>query len=344
MELEIRDTTYSIIAIIDNATSILWTKKYNDVGEFEFVVPAAIIEYIKALQVNYYVTRPDENQVGIIERINRKADFENGDYYIINGRFIESILDRRIVWEQTIFSGTVENAIRKFINDNAINPEIPERKLPNLILESVHGWAEPLTIQRTGTGLSDLTSDLCKQFNYGFRITRLGNNFIFGLYKGIDRSYGQTVNPYVVFSEEFDNLNGQEYICSLEEFKNVAQVAGEGEGSARVRTVVGKGAGMARFEVFVDAHDLSTNDGEVPMNTYLEQLKTRGRDRLIGITELFDADIITSATYEYKVDYNVGDIVTIASDEWGIMLNTRLIAMTESWNEEGYKLVPTFAQ
>lgn len=361
MDLYIKNTKFETVAVIDSASSVIWTKRYNTIGDFEIEISAGSL-YIQYFKVNYYIYRLGIEEVGIIESVLRKQDEENGDYYLITGRFLESILDRRIVWGQTIFTNwTVEDAIRGFINQNVINPERTLRKIENFVLGNRRGYDEDLiTIQRTGTQLDELVSDLCATYDYGFKVTLNNlNQFVFNLYKGIDRSYAQTMNPYVVFSEEFDNLLANEYIYSLKDFKNVNLVAGEGEGKARKTIVVGKKmiyvnvngeqvgdvelSDLARREMYTDARDVSSNEGEISDADYYKQLVARGNDSLVQITELFDAEVELGTTYKYKEDFNVGDIITVKSDEWGIYINTRLIAMTESESAEGYKLIPTFA-
>ena len=52
----------------------------------------------------------------------------------------------------------------------------------------------------------------------------------FDVYEGLDRTQGQAINPRVIFSREFENVLSQEYTDSLNNYKNVALVGGQGEG------------------------------------------------------------------------------------------------------------------
>ena len=83
------------------------------------------------------------------------------------------------------------------------------------------------------------------------------NVFEFSLYAGLDHSYQQTTNPYVIFSPEFNNIITSTYTEDDIPFKNVALVAGVGEGDERVTISVGSASGLDRRELYVDARDIS---------------------------------------------------------------------------------------
>ena len=138
MDIYIRNKKFERVAIIEDA-SVIWTTRYYDVGDFEVYV-GVTKEYINLLQVGNYVERLDDDKIGVIEDIEIEKDEEDGtEYLIVTGRFVESILSRRIVWMQTQLSGTAENGLRNLINDNLINPVIAARKIPIVELGNVKG-------------------------------------------------------------------------------------------------------------------------------------------------------------------------------------------------------------
>lgn len=65
-----------------------------------------------------------------------------------------------------------------------------------------------------------------------------GYFFRFALRRGVDRSYNQLANPWVVFSPGYENLIRTDYLNSNTAYRNVALVAGEGEGADRKTSVV----------------------------------------------------------------------------------------------------------
>ena len=342
MDIYIRNKNFERIAVIEDA-SVIWTKRYYDVGDFEIYV-GANESYVNILQSGNYVERLDDDSVGIIEDIKITYDDEGAEYLTATGRFSESILERRIVWQQTQLSGTAENGLRNLINNNMINPAIADRKIPIIELGAVKGYTDRLDAQYTGDNILQINKDvaIANQTGFKFNFAENEQKFKYELYKGTDRSYNQTTNPYVVFSDKYDNLLTSEYELNTSNLKNVALVAGEGEGTARKTVTVGSGAGLDRYELFVDARNLSTNNGEISTNEYNQALNEKGLENIVTITQAFTGEVDLQQNYKYKEDFFLGDIVTIENSKWGIFINSRIIEITESEDENGYKITPTF--
>lgn len=344
MDLYIKNEVLETVAIIDNASSVIWTKRYYESGDFEVYI-LANENTVKYLKKGYYIQRQDDSMVGIIEKIELKTDIENGNYLTVSGRDLKSLLARRIVWKQTKLSGTVENCLRRLVTENVIETEISERKISNFTLGELNGFTETMKAQMTGKNLLEAISDICKTYNYGFDILLTSDNkFEFNIMKGTDRSVNQNENPVVVFSSDFDNLISTDYCFDNSELKNVALIMGEGEGINRKNITLGNFSGIERRELYVDARDLSRNEGtedEISEEDYLHQLAERGNEKLseVGIEEKHEAQIELSDNYVYKVDFDIGDIVTIISD-YGFSSNCRIIEMIECEDENGRSLIP----
>lgn len=333
--------------MIDYHKSGIWTPRYYDVGDFEIYVESTP-HTISVLQKGNYVTRPDSTMACIIEKVQATTDTENGKYLIVTGRSLQSILGRRIIWRQTNLAGTVEDCIRQLINENIINPSVPDRKVEGFTLAEKAGFTETVEMQVTGDNLLDVVKDLCQTYEYGFDVNfDDAMRFVFRLYKGIDRSYNQSVNPYVVFSPDFDNIRSSTYTSDKTDYKNVALVAGEGEGVERKMVSVGSAAGLTRYELFVDARDLSTNAGteeEITQEEYNRQLAQRGDESLAAavVQESFEGEVEPAVNYIYGQDYFLGDIVQV-ENEYGIQNTPRVTEVIECEDENGYTATPTFA-
>ena len=264
MDLLVLDKNLRVVAIVDNYSSIIWTDRYQEAGDFELYQPMerSVLDYIKT---DYYLWRKDSEHVMIIEKILIESDSEEGDYITVTGRSLESILDRRVVWGLRSLGGNFQTAIRTLLNECIISPSKPERKIDNFIFEDSDDPAiTELTIeaQYTGDNLYDVIVAQCKEKGIGFKITlNESNQFVFKLYKGADRSYEQFQNPYVVFSPEFNNIVSSSYTEERSTLKNVTLVGGEGEGSERRFTAVGNTSGLDRREMFTDASSVSSDDG-----------------------------------------------------------------------------------
>ena len=345
MDLYILNKNFEKIGLIDTYESVIWTTRYYTYGDFELYIPAST-DNIKLLTAGNYLFRNDSDTTMIIEKIEISTDAESGNYLTVSGRSLESLLNRRIIWNQTTFSGTAENLIYKLLNDNIISPTDSNRKINNLILGSFQSYTETINKQITGTNLGEAISTICTAYGYGYRIILNDNkNLVFGLYKGVDRSYNQTTNPYVVFSPEFDNLINSKYEKDRTDLATAALVAGEGEGLSRKTAETGGGTGLERYEIYVDARDIST-DTENPVTDaeYKSILQAKGQENIKehGVTEAFEGEVETSRMYQYKKDWGLGDTVQI-ENEYGISSTPQITEIIESDSKDGYSVIPTFS-
>lgn len=341
------DKELNFICPIEAYKSMIWTTRYYKSGDFELYAPATI-ELISLIKKDYYVVRDDDlTQAMIIKNIQITTDAEEGNFLIVTGKSLKSILRKRIIWKQTTLNGNVETCIRRLINENIINPIIFARKIDNFILGAELGITETMRQQFTGDNLEDAISSICINHGLGYDVLLDLENkqFIFILFKGTDRSYGQTKNPHVVFSKEYENLLSTNYLDNGENYKNVALVAGEGEGVDRKTAIVGDASGMDRYELFVDSRDISTNSEEpITDAEYSKLLITKGEEVLSenSMTESIDGDLEANHTWQYDRDYFLGDIVEVI-DEYGHSMRPQIIETIESENDTGKNLIVTFA-
>ena len=344
MYLNILDRGFNKIAIIDDFTSLIWTKRYFECGDFEIYLRANT-DTLSAFRQGTYVSRDDDDMVCIIEKLKLDTDVENGNYLTVSGRCLKSMLDRRIVWYQTNLYGRADLALEQLISHNAINTDNGNRKFNGLSIGSTPYTDERIKKQITGDSLYSAVIGFCKPLGWGFEIVRSGSGLVFNAYTGKDRSTSQSQNPQVIFSAAYDNLPRTNYLYSVHDYRNTARIAGEGEGIARKTAVIGNdNSDLDRYELFVDARDISSNDGEITSSEYYNLLLQRGRDKLLenSLTTNIDGEIDTTEQYVYKQDYFVGDIVSVIT-EYGISAKTRILEAIECEDESGYTVIPTFS-
>lgn len=347
IDLWIYSEDFTALAVIDTYNSLIWANRFRQCGDFEIYVSMST-EMADILQEGRWVVRADDDMVGIIEKVESGTDEENGDYLLAAGRCLRQILGRRIIWDQTTLSGTAENGMRKLVNEAIISPVIPARKYAPLVLAPAHGYTDTVEAQYTGDNLLEAAEALCAAKNYGFKITMdtAARQLLLDFYKGIDRSMSQFVNPRVIFSEDNDNLRATTYTLDTSNYKTVALVMGEGEGVDRRRVIVGRSMdqeGLHRRELYVDARDVSSNDGEISAAEYDAQLAERGNTGLseAPVVESMEGTIEPMQMYAYKQDYFLGDIVTVVN-KYGIAVDTQVLEVVEVWDEDGYTCTPTF--
>ncbi|QJU22684.1 hypothetical protein HLY09_26540 [Enterocloster bolteae] len=349
MDVTVLNTNLDAISIVDVYESFIWTDRYYEYGDFELFTSMTdtILSYIRQ---DYYLQSRESEHVMIIEKIRINSDSENGNHITVTGRSLESILDRRIVWGQKTITGNLQNGIRTLLNENVISPADNKRRISNFIFEASTDPAITslkIDAQYTGDNLYDVINKICSERSIGFKVT-LNNNkqFVFKLYAGADRSYDQSVNPYVIFSPKFENIINSNYVESKSALKTVTLVGGEGEGSARKYTTVGGGSGLNRRELFTDARDISSDvgDGVVLSDAaYTAQLQQRGKEKLAENTDVtsFEGQVETTVMFRYGEDFFNGDVVQIAN-EYGHETKARIVEIVMSEDEDGNSVYPTF--
>ena len=361
--VEIRGSDTEIIGIIDVARSIIWRSVYCGVGDFE-IYAQATPEVIDLLRVGRYVTRPDNAEVGVIENTNIATSEQDGTMIIASGRFVKSMLDRRIIYNLSgssnaapILSGNVENAVRVVVANNAIACPFDNKRnipllalgdlanIPSIIVDNDGNAAQK---QVSYENLLTYTDGVLEEYGLAATCKLSGGKFQYVIFQGIDRSVDNTNgNIPIIFSKEFDNLTTSEYSYNTTTEKNVALIGGEGEGIERFYSLVsGSEAGLQRREIFIDASSISKKykDASNAEKTYTDaeykaMLDAKGKQDISPLvaTESFNGTIdATNGNFIYGRDFALGDIVTVQDNYLGIYANVRVREATEVQDANGY--------
>ena len=270
MQLYILDTNYDPVGYIDEADSIIWHKKFNELGECEIYLPCDVA-MLGMLQKGYYIFRYDDDMFCKIESVSIDTSKEEGDYIIAVGTDISTLLAGRIVRWQTAFSGTVGNFIKMLIETNVTNPKLEDgtehasRKIANFVFDDSNLSELTDTIETSvhTDDLLQLIISTCKAYNYGFRTYYIPENKTLKLrvFKGIDRATS-TTDEYVEFSPAYGNIISSKYSTDDRSYKNVAYVSyktsnDEVHLSSVTRDGEAEPQGENRREIFIDGTSTS---------------------------------------------------------------------------------------
>lgn len=289
MKSMVLDKKFESIAVLDFFDSFIWTDRYYEAGDFEIYTPASV-EMIKTLEEGNYIWRDDSEHLMIIKSVELDSDIEEGVHLLVKGESLESILKRRVTW-QTTLEGSIQDGIKKLLDENIISPESQKRRIKNFSFvysndKVVQGLKFDAPISYSGENLYDVIVEICTAYGLGFKITlnEKRKTFDFSLYMGKDRSYNQDWNPWVVFSPDFDNLSASSYYSTSEDYRNAAYIIGaelpepgerlgdnppidpapptpQNNGVNRYHEVEYTDAvGLDRREIFVDASDIKDEE------------------------------------------------------------------------------------
>lgn len=351
MIVKFLDSQYKIIYILDNFNSLIWTDRFNSFGDFDIVTaPKEVL--IALLPDIKYASISESDHTMFFETFSIDSTIEAGVDLILKGRSLESILDRRVITNPTVISGSLQDGIEDLLIEHIISPSDTDRRINNFnFIASSDPLITDLVVDVQFVGsLYQIISDICLSSEIGFKITlNSSNEFEFRLYPGIDRSYNQLTIPFVIFSPTFDNLLKGNYIESSVLLKSHAYVAGE-QGIGNFRTIeevvspIGdEPTGIERRELYLEASiTKNVEGGELTDEEYLEQLRGYGLEELAKNIRIktFDGSIDTSM-YAFGEAYSMGDIIQIM-DGYGHSTHARVIEMIYSQDIQGIKMYPSF--
>lgn len=255
-EIYVLDQDLELTYVIDSYKSLIWSSRYVELGDCELYLPASP-ELLSVLSIGHYLMRTNDPMICRIRKIELETDAENGDYLIVTGKDAKDLCDQRIIWDTMTCDGNLETFIRSIVTSTMISPSDTARTMEKsdgtalVTLGTAAGFTEVVTEQVTYKGVGEKIRDYCTQMGWGYKMVLDGTALSFVLYKGTDRSAS------VVFSDEYENLDTTTYVEDDTDLANVALVGGEGEGSERTRSTSGYAEGVARYEIFVDAKDVT---------------------------------------------------------------------------------------
>ena len=341
------------LGFIDEYQSFIWTERYYTANDCELVVQATE-KNIELLKIGRFITH--HSRYGTMCRISKievTTDVNKGRWLIVKGEDLRMILNQRIDTRLVSVTDTARETIKNIIRDNFTNPTIGNRKITNMYFDNGSTVDSYTYITEVGFyNCYEKIVEICKNYGYGTKMSFLDDDgvylMIFLLYQGVDRSRSQSTNPPVIFSESMDSLATTDYTEDYSTFKNLAIIAGEGDGADREIQRVTKGTeytGLTRREVFIDGKSLSknTNDGELTPAEYSAMLIQYARDQLSFMEPTVDfSGTIANNIYKYGTDYNLGDIVTVESP-LGTSYDARVIEIIENDDvQNGHIFIPKF--
>lgn len=362
-----------LYAEIDNYESLQFTKSWHGVGSLELHINR-YKKYAEELQKNRLI-RLANDKVAIIKHREIALD-EKGkasENWLIKAIELKGILGQRITIPPPdnttgydYKSGDAETVMKHYVERNLVNPDNPDRKIPNLVIATNQNRGSQVTWQSRYKNVDEELESISLISGLGWDVFLMDGQWVFDVFEGADRTVNQSVNPPVIFSPDFESVKAQGFADSDLQMKNYGYIGGQGEGAAREVIEIGSSTGLERLETFVDARDVSTTT----------ELTERGNQKMDELkTELyFEAEIITPVTrhsyeyehdsfinstqsighfnrkttyysaFRYEQDWFLGDLATIQNKSWGVTMHPRITEVKEIYEPSGFKLEATFNQ
>ena len=306
VSLKILDNELTFIGDIDDYMSFYFVRSFYQAKEFQLIAP---IKYMGILKEENYIYL-SKNKAMVIENIEINEDKEQ---ITVKGRDIKSIIERRVIvppinQAYDKYSGNAESIIKHYINVCCVNPIDTTRKISNLIIADNKNRGLSMSWESRYKNLQSEVELISASGGIGWfiYIDIEQQKLVFDVEVGVNRSANQNINSRVIFSSEFDNISNAIHTVNTINYRNIAYVGGQGEGTEREVIEVKKSnaSGLKRREIFIDARDISDS----------ENLNDRGLAKLNKYDNAINTESIAlNNSLIYERDWNLGDIVTVKS-------------------------------
>lgn len=357
--IRIMTREFELIGEITQYTSLQITRSYSGIGSLE-------------LRVNRYARNADQMTKGRVifpqgqtdrafvirhREIELDADGKSTENWIVRAPSLKTWFSDRLTippdgLSQDKVEAPAESVMHHYANTQAINPADIENALPITAgIDQARG--EVLDWNSRYKDLAEEMASIGELTGLGWNIVLdyEAQAFKFEVLQGRDLTAGQSILPPAIFSPEFRTLKQLSYVESDLDFKNVAVVAGQGEGAERRIVTVGdlSATGLDRRVLFVDARDISeeTEDDPpvpIPVEKIEESLRQRGLQKLAEhAQEIFlEGQALSQSRLIYGKDYDLGDIVTLRNREWGVTMDARITEIKETYEPGNVGIELTF--
>lgn len=318
MDLMIFDKSGKKVDLLQNYTSIQWQSYYNNTGTFE-IHARPTTSNIKYLQRGMRLVHPVTREIGFISYDHSyREDGEQQEEDIEIRGYLDN-LDDRVNVKTCHFGANVETDVNDCINANTRNLDINLKKPKGIKVD--------LDIESTWQTLRDTIKIVCDSTGLGYRMmadksagsdSKALNQF--ELFQGQQRK--------VKFSDKLSNITIQDIERNYQNYKNVAYVCAQGEGAERTIVEVDLSNGGERYEMYVDSRNTSKEytDENGNQHTYTDEeyrkiLYQEGLEQLAQYTAIEQFKVTvdpTDSLFRFRVDYDLGDIVTVESVKYNI--------------------------
>lgn len=340
MHLMIFDKSGKRVGILQNYTSIQWKRKYAEAGQFEIHVRPTKENLANIKEGVTRFVNQETQEIGFVSFFHDEESEDDAQSDIEIRGYMDN-LDQRINTRTWKFGTNVESDVIDCIEFN-------QRGLDINFLETQGIQVSGLDMESTWETLRDTVQLVCEQTGLGYRMLadKLAGKSPealnqFGLYKGQKRN--------VKFSDKLSNITFQSVERDLSDYKNFAYVCAQGEGDERTVVEVDLSNGGERYEIYVDSRNTSKKytDSSGQEKTYTDTeyknlLYNEGLEELAQHSSIVQFNVTVDPNdplFRFRIDYDLGDIVTVESVKYNIQNTLYRISGITEIDEDGVESI-----
>lgn len=340
--------------VVNGLKTKLWVERYRNAGEFKFTADVSS-DVRTVLPIGAFITHMDTLEIMIVE--NHEISDEKGkeSELIVSGRGLETDFEQRVV------GSNIASPSVGLVGDYALTADetwdqavtiLKDHLYAAMLLDDDNEWPYlTITTDIPAGGTSVARSikrdnlhksllDLLSIDEVGVKVIRptaAEVNTTLLIHKGVDRS------SQFVFSYDTGEIESADYLWTNKASKNSAFVSGKW-----VQVwVEGPQVGYARRVLQLDASDIDNSFSAAPagadLTAVVVAMTQRGTDAIAAQNDisLTKAEVSREVNQNrYRVDFNVGDLVTIQGD-YNEVSKMRISEYVEIEDQNGYVGYPT---
>jgi hypothetical protein len=342
---------------ITKLNSVMWIERYSEAGEFELQaqLSTGLREF---LPLGTLISHADTYEVMIVENHEITEKEKEDPTLVITGRSFDTYLENRIVGmnlarasgviaEYVLLADYTHNQVVKLINDHIVNTQNAGDALVNVVAQTsiaATGIQENRSIDRGDVytrvreilAIDDLGMKTIRRNTFG--VVGSSTQTVISIYKGVNRS------ATVIFSWKAGDLSAADYLFSNKSLKNSALVVSR-------YYYVPVDLGPTKYDRRMMLVDASWMDDNLtapltgsPLIEQIVKMQNLGKQALKAQQQITisQADISSTSQYQYRKDYNVGDLISLDGN-FGQIAVMRVTEYAEIEDENGESGHPTLS-
>ena len=297
--------------------TLMWRRRFSHAGEFQLVTNFTA-EMFEIFGLGNIVYHRKVDEAAFVESRHVVQTVENDLVLVVRGRFLPSILDRRVATAQGHF--TLQNLLTNIVNHNFLASAGARRSMAGSVrllpftLPSINVAAD-----YHNRNAYEMVSRLLEEHGLGIRAAY---NFATST---IDLSFYQPQETEVVFSKQFSNIIEQDYMDDTQPYRNVVFVR-EGDTIHIHNDALHTG---------INRREMSTSaaSNESPAQAAIDALRqNQGRRTLSSVVNPFNKQ------FEYLTDWDIGSIVQSENRELAYSEREVVTEITEYYDSTGLNI------
>ncbi len=333
------DANYQIVSLLV-FSNLQWNRKYHEAGTFSMQIPLWL--YSPSMM---YIYTKDRKELGRISQVNY-IDDEKGKRIQLSGYFEEKDLDRHIVYPPGTSNitnpvtwieqnGPAEKVAYAFFYAFKTTSTSVVSSVLNIGVLNSQNRGKTAVHTRNGEQLGKKIYSILKPSGMSYRVLYdfVTNTKSFEVWSGLDRTDANADgNNPIIFSTKYGNIKNLNVLISSTDYKNACIVTHEQQVdessifTSRAVFDLENSGDEVRF-AFLKS---SLKKDEYTEAAFLVALDNEGYNEIGEHPNVFNIDFdALEGSYEYMVDFDLGDKCSIEIPEIGVSMQARLIGCYE---------------